>query len=441
MRFILCSLILVVSASFVGAQSPTDVLATASGRSFTVQDLSPNLAKAWIQKPQTLANARKALLDRQVEAVLLETEASERKMSVKKLLDAEVTKKVPNPPDSRIKAIYDANRQEIGDMPYAEAKRRIVDYLRQGPEKKAYAELIGSLRTKHKITEVKDVRGNDLEANDILVTVGERPIRQSEFTKKNGLILYEYEANLFDQVSAALKQAVDAALYSSEAQGYGITTSEYVAREITNKMNTYSEAEQARVQLELRKKLYAKYRVRFFLREPKPFVQKISTDDDPSQGDPKAPVTVVMFTDLQCPACASVYPILKEVLAEYGKSVYFVVRDFPLMSLHENAFDAAVAANAARAQNKYFEYKEILYKNQNSLERASLMKFAGELKLNQKRFAADLNSKKFRDEVRKDMLDGESYGVNSTPTIFVNGIKVRILSAEAFRKAIDRFVQ
>ena len=145
-----------------------------------------------------------------------------------------------------------------------------------------------------------------------------------------------------------------------------------------------------------------------------------------------------MFSDFQCSACSAVHPILKKAIAEYKDRVRFVVRDFPLESIHENAFKAAQAANAANAQGKFFEYTELLYNNQNSLDTASLKEFASRVGLDRKKFDAELDSGKYAAEVRQDMADGESYGINSTPTVFVNGVKVRQFSAEDFKKAIER---
>ncbi len=145
-----------------------------------------------------------------------------------------------------------------------------------------------------------------------------------------------------------------------------------------------------------------------------------------------------MFTDFQCPACSATHPVLQKVLAEYGAKIRFVVRDFPLTQLHSNAFIAAQAADAANAQGKFFEYTELLYKNQDSLDIASLKRFAARSGLNQAQFDADLDSGKYADEVKRDMRDGTEYGIEGTPTIYVNGVKVRQLSAKAFRQAIDR---
>ena len=125
-------------------------------------------------------------------------------------------------------------------------------------------------------------------------------------------------------------------------------------------------------------------------------------------------------------------------MAGYGDKIRFVVRDFPLVQIHENAYNAALAANAANAQGKFFEYTEILYRNQDKLDEASLIRYASQAGLNVKQFEADLKSKKYAPDVEKDIADGKSLGISGTPTIYVNGVKVRGFSPEGFRRAIDK---
>jgi len=125
------------------------------------------------------------------------------------------------------------------------------------------------------------------------------------------------------------------------------------------------------------------------------------------------------------------------VIAEFPGKVRFVVRDFPLESIHENAFAAARAAGAANAQRKFFEYSEILYTRQDALDEASLKRYAAELGLNAAKFELDFNSPVAAAEIRRDVDDGESYAVHSTPTIFVNGIRAREFSAAGFRSTIN----
>jgi len=125
-------------------------------------------------------------------------------------------------------------------------------------------------------------------------------------------------------------------------------------------------------------------------------------------------------------------------LSGYGDKIRFVIRDFPLEKLHENSFNAALAANAARAQGKFAEYTDILYRNQEALDKPSLVKYASELGLNVKQFELDFSDAKTAAEVRKDQADGRSYGIGGTPAIFVNGVKVQRLSLMGFRSAVDR---
>src|SRR5205085_8179036 len=118
-----------------------------------------------------------------------------------------------------------------------------------------------------------------------------------------------------------------------------------------------------RLEKELSDRLRKGANIRWLITEPAQPVQNISVDDDPSRGDINAPVTIVEFTDFQCPACAAMHPVLEEILKSYGNKVRFVVRDFPL-NQHEFARKAAEAANAANAQGKFFEYIALLFKNQ-----------------------------------------------------------------------------
>ncbi|MBK9766624.1 MAG: thioredoxin domain-containing protein [Chloracidobacterium sp.] len=185
-------------------------------------------------------------------------------------------------------------------------------------------------------------------------------------------------------------------------------------------------------------RLFAKYNVKIQLVAPEPPVENISVDDDPAQGPANAPVTIVMFSDFQCPACSATHPILKKAIAEFPGKIRFVVRDFPLTSIHENAFNAALAAGAATAQGKFFEYSDLLYQRQDALDPVSLKRYAAELGLNVKQFEIDFSSEKIAAEVLKDKSDGENYGIGGTPTVFVNGVRVRQLSATGFRKAITK---
>jgi protein-disulfide isomerase len=176
--------------------------------------------------------------------------------------------------------------------------------------------------------------------------------------------------------------------------------------------------------------------VRTFLAAPVAPVYKIATDGQPSKGNPAAAVTVVEFTDFQCPSCAATYPLIERIAAEYGDRVRFVVRDYPL-DMHPDARKAAEAAEAAREQGKYWEYVALLYQNQSALTADKLKEYASRVGLDRAKFDAALDSGQFADNVRRDVHDGERAGVNGTPTLFVNGVRVERATYEALKAAID----
>jgi protein-disulfide isomerase len=177
--------------------------------------------------------------------------------------------------------------------------------------------------------------------------------------------------------------------------------------------------------------------VQFFLAAPAPPTYEISVDDQPTKGAQTAPVTVVEFTDFQCPSCAAAHPVLDRLVAESGGRVRLVVRDFPLAQ-HENAFKAAEAAEAAREQGKYWEYVDVLFRNQSALGAEQLKQYASALGLDRAKFDAALDSGKFAEQVRRDVLDGQKLGISGTPTIFVNGRRQRETSYESLKAAVDQ---
>jgi len=149
-------------------------------------------------------------------------------------------------------------------------------------------------------------------------------------------------------------------------------------------------------------------------------------DDDPSIGSPDAPVTIIEFSDFQCPFCArfslDTLPQLKENYISKGK-VRMVFRDFPL-GFHAQALPAAEAAECADEQGKFWEMHDKIFQNQGSLGTSSYKQWAKDLGLDSAKFDACLDSGKYANEVNKDLQDGQSAGVSGTPTFFINGKEV-----------------
>jgi len=420
------------------AQKPGEILATANGQNFTSLDLAPEARQEFENLPQVLAETRRRLLEQQINELLFEAEAAAQKTTVEKLIEKEIRSKIPAPSAARIKAVYEANRAAVGDRTLEEIRPQIVAFLERDARQKVYADYLSNLKTKYKATLGKDVNAANLNGFEVLATVGGKQITTRSFDAANKTTLAELEADAYEHARESLETIIYYNLLSVEAKVQNIDSGDLIAREVTGKLKTSSAEETASLESALRRQLFQKYYAKILLKEVPPVVQNISVDDDPAQGKGGAPVTVVMFTDFQCPACAATNPVVKTVLADYPDKIRFVVRDFPLTTVHENAFQAAVAAGAAHAQGKFYEFTEVLYQNQTKLDAASLVKYAGDLNLNLKQFEADSASQKLADEVRKDMADGKRYGLNSTPTIFVNGVKVRHFSPESFRRAIDK---
>jgi protein-disulfide isomerase len=142
---------------------------------------------------------------------------------------------------------------------------------------------------------------------------------------------------------------------------------------------------------------------------------------DPAIGSASAPVTLVEFSDFQCPFCQLVAPTLKRVQKTYGDKVRIVWKDFPLTQIHPEAFKAGEAAHCAGEQGKFWEYHDRLFANQQALQPDSLKKHAADAGLDTAAFNACLDTSKYGDRVREGVAQGSRLGVNSTPTIYVNG--------------------
>ena len=428
---------LIIFSFALSAQTPEQVLATANGQKFTVGDLPPAVAENYLKLSKTVAETRKALLEQQIIETIFETEAKSKNLTLEKYLE-QVKAKAPAPTEKEIQAVYDANRDKIGGRTLAEVRPQIVSLLRDEPEQKALSDTFNALKAKYKLAAGKDVNALNLRPIDVLATVGAKPITVRDFEEKNKITLYETKAKVFDIVKFALNELILNALLAAEAKSLNIGTSDLMAREITDKLRDYTEEERQQLETNLRRQLSAKYKTQILLKEPAPIVLVVSTENAASRGLPAAPVTVVMFSDFQCSACSATHPVLQKVLAEYSDKIRFVVRNYPLTTIHENAFRAALAARAAHAQGKFFEYTEILYRNQDALDDASLKKYAAETGLNLPQFELDLQSEKTSEAVRRDMADGKRYGITGTPTIYVNGVKVRVTTADGFREAINK---
>ncbi|MFL5347990.1 MAG: DsbA family protein [Hyalangium sp.] len=168
-----------------------------------------------------------------------------------------------------------------------------------------------------------------------------------------------------------------------------------------------------------------------------PPVQKIEVGKAPVKGPANAPVTIVEFSDFECPFCGRVTPTLKQLEDEYKGKIKIAFKHQPL-PFHSHAHLAATAAMAAGEQGKFWEMHDKLFANQRALERADLEKYAQELKLDMNKFKQALDTDKFKAALDADSAEGMRVGANGTPTFFINGRSVvGAQPIENFKKVID----
>jgi protein-disulfide isomerase len=162
----------------------------------------------------------------------------------------------------------------------------------------------------------------------------------------------------------------------------------------------------------------------------------------PSLGPPDAPLTIVEFSDFQCPFCRESYPVIRSLVAEYGDRVRFVYRHFPVPSLHPDAVAAAEASMCAEEQGKFWAYHDRLFQNQAALDGQSLARYAVQTGLDAERFNGCVAARRYRAFVEQDMADGRTLGVRGTPTWFLNGEKAEgAIPEEIFRKVIEELLK
>jgi len=180
---------------------------------------------------------------------------------------------------------------------------------------------------------------------------------------------------------------------------------------------------------------------------------KISTDNDPVIGKLDAPITIIEFSDFQCPFCAKFHiDTLPSIMNEYIKNgqVKLVFRDFPIQSIHPNALPASVAAECANEQGKFKEMHDLLFENQREWNNqntndviSTFNQYASKMNLEEEKFDSCLRNGKYIEEIQKDLDDGRAYGISGTPGFFVGNDQIGFIELkgaqpfENFKKVID----
>ena len=277
-----------------------------------------------------------------------------------------------------------------------------------------------------------------------------RPLREQEYQIKK----------------KALDTLIGQRLLEAEAKKKGITTEKLLEQEVDSKVPEPTEAElqavyavqreqlsrpygdvktqlqqnlkRAKTQqarLEYSARLREQSKISILLGPPR---TQVSYDPARVRGDPKAWLMIVEFSDFQCPCCSQVQSALKSVLAKHEGSVAIAFRDMPVTQLHPLAMGAAEAARCAGDQGKFWEYHDLLFADQNGLDRNGLLAKAAKLSLDAKQFEACLSFEKYEPQILQDNRDGLRSGVSGTPGFFINGI---FLSGALAESAFESLIQ
>ncbi len=171
------------------------------------------------------------------------------------------------------------------------------------------------------------------------------------------------------------------------------------------------------------------------------------TDQDWVKGKSDAPVTLVEYTDFQCPACGAYYPIIDQLSKEMGDNLRVVIRHYPLIQIHDNALPAARVAESAGRQGKFWEMYDLLFANQKEWSNAAdpmksiFPAYAGRIGLDMERFNQDMADASLDDKINRDRDTGNELKITGTPTFFLNGQKMENpKSFEALKKSVQGMI-
>ncbi|HEX5735098.1 MAG TPA: thioredoxin domain-containing protein [Blastocatellia bacterium] len=450
-----------------------EVVAIVNGVQIKIKDVDDPISRRIQELQKQVIDARKRELELQINSKLLEAEAKKRGTTTTKIIEQEIIAKTKEPTEAEAQAFYDKNKDRISGG-FNDVKKDIIEYLKAERQRAEAAQFANRLRA---ASDVKVIvaettpPANEAARARVFATVNGQPITSGDVEDSLRPLIFEAQEAIYNLRKQQLDLKVNDTLLEQEALKRKITTRALMEAEITPKVKPISEADAQKFFDENKNRLNGDFvqlkpqiiqylqqqesrraegafadqlrkvaTIQLFLNKPEAPSYAIATDDQPAKGSPTALVTIVEFTDFQCPSCAKSQPVLDAVTAEFGDKVRLVVRDFPLEQ-HAFAFKAAEAAEAAREQGKYWEYIALLFQNQSALEVANLKAYATQVGLDRKRFDEALDSGKFADKVRRDLNDGIRVGVNSTPTVFINGRVLHDKSRESLKAAIEAAIK
>lgn len=268
----------------------------------------------------------------------------------------------------------------------------------------------------------------------------------------------------YELKSRAVETLIDQKLLQAAASRKGITSDKLIEQEVSSKIPNPSDSEieafylgqrESRPLEEVKPRLLETLKRAKLDRAREAYMEslrresgvaillvppKVEVGYDPSRvrGNPEAPVTIVEFSDYECPFCRGSEEVIRTVLAKYGDKVKLAYRDFPLRQIHPHSLAAAEASRCASEQGKFWQYHDLLFSLPNKLDAAGLLDHARAVGLNEAQFLSCLNTEKFKSAVDADVKAGSNARVSGTPAFFINGIFVPGAQSPAvLEKTID----
>lgn len=308
--------------------------------------------------------------------------------------------------------------------------------------------------------------GQSAGPSEIIARIGELDIPRSEVEKVIASELLDLERQRYELLERGLEAMVNDKLVEIAAEAKGLSADAFLAAEVDAKITPVTDPEidqfyeQRKQQIQQPKEAVTG-QIRQFIEQTRkqevfgslvaslraehkpqilldPMRIEVAEAGSPARGPESAPVTIIEFSDFQCPFCSRVIPTLDRVTKEYPDDVRLVFRQFPLHSLHPQAQKAAEASLCAHDQGKFWEMHDSMFANQSALAVADLKSAAEALELDAVAFAECLDTGAHADRVAADLEAGVAVGVTGTPALFING---RFLSGaqpyEEITKVID----
>jgi protein-disulfide isomerase len=292
--------------------------------------------------------------------------------------------------------------------------------------------------------------------SDVLATIGDEKITMVNVRERTGELLdqldLQYQQQRDKLIAGALDSIVLERLFTDEAKKQGKTAVELVSSTLASagepsdlEIEAWYKDNQSRIGnrtlaevksqiaalLQKQRRTAAVEKLTERLRTERkvtyafePHRMQFKNDGAPTLGKADAPVTLVEFSDFQCPYCQATAPTLKEVAQKYGDKVHIVYRQFPIASIHPFAFKAAEASLCANDQGKFWALHDMMFQDQTKLTVTDLKDKARRLGLDEKKFNQCLDGGRFVEQVQNDQKEGRVRGVNGTPALFVNGVYV-----------------